>query len=283
MSGIDVRIDTSELQGLVKQLEGLNARGIKFATQRAVNNAAFKVRDDWKSKAEQVFDRPTTFTRNAVLVQRAGTFKSTKGFVGTGNDQVARVFLRDEAKGGVSPQVYLQQQAIGGSRSDKRFERALRAQGLLPRGMQTFPTTESPLDAFGNFEGGYKKKIMAQLRVFRDQLQNESDESRDRKERRAERKGVRLARLFVLQTKKGRMPAGIYERVGFNFGGQNVSAVRMIIAYGRIASYRPRFPIFDYARAVWQRESVPEFRAALTAEIDRALAKAARAAGNGAS
>ena len=42
---IDVRVDTSELNGLVKQLERLNARGISFATQRATNNVAFKVRD----------------------------------------------------------------------------------------------------------------------------------------------------------------------------------------------------------------------------------------------
>jgi hypothetical protein len=268
---IDVRVDTSELQGLVKQLQTLNARGIDFATGKFMTDIGFAVRKAWQSKAQQVFDNPTPFTVNSVQVKKwnRGTRTVSVGF-------------RDELGDGTPPAKYLQAQAFGGDRRDKRFERALRAQGLLPPGMQTFPTKDSPLDAYGNFAGGYKKRIMAQLRVFQDSKQNETDESRDRKEKRAAKKGNRVARLFVLQTKKGRMPAGIYERVGFNFGGQNVSAVRMIIAYGRTARYRPRFDAFAYAQQVVNREGIELARKAITAEIDRALAKAARAAGNGA-
>ena len=118
---IDVRVDTSELQGLVKQLRSLNERGISFATGRATNNVAFKIRDGWKSRAQQVFDRPTRFTANSVLVRRA-----------TKANPIARVFLRDEAGNGIAPQVYLQQQVLGGERRLKRSEVALEVVNFDP-------------------------------------------------------------------------------------------------------------------------------------------------------
>ena len=263
---IDVRVDTSELQGLVKQLERLNARGISFATQRATNNGAFKVRDAWKTKAAQVFDRPTPFTRNAVLVQRAGTFRSSSGFTGTGTE-VARVFIRDEAAG-ITPQIYLQQQVVGGERRMKRHERALQAAGVLPAGFFVVPGEGVKLDNFGNVRPGQITRILSALRASNDPGQNQTERSAARRRR------SNAAVIFALPAPRGRLLPGVYERRG--------RAITPLLIFVRGARYRPRFDIFQYAREVVQREAVPEMQKQVVSEIDRALAKAARAAGNGA-
>ena len=262
---IDVRVDTSELNGLVKQLERLNARGISFATQRATNNVAFKVRDAWKTKAAQVFDRPTAFTRNAVLVQRAGTFRSAGGFTGTGTE-VARVFIRDEAAG-ITPQIYLQQQVVGGERRLKRSERALQAIGVLPSGFFVVPGQGAKLDNSGNVRAGQITRILSALRASTDPGQNQTERS----EGRARRRNAPV--IFALSARRGRLLPGVYERRG--------RAITPLLIFVRGARYRPRFDIFQYAREVVQREAVPEMQKQVVSELERALAKAARAAGNG--
>jgi len=255
---IDVRVDTSELQGLVKQLRSLNERGISFATGRATNNVAFKIRDAWKTKAAQVFDRPTPFTRNAVLVRRA-----------TKANPIARVFLRDEAGNGIAPQVYLQQQVLGGERRLKRSEVALRSMGYLPPGFAVVPGNGTRLDSSGNVSGRTMKAILDQLGK-----RNTGD------------RGV-----FALRAPRGKLLPGIYRRRNESSRIAKGAAkgtwdrqrfVVPLLIFVKVPRYAKRFEIFDFARDVMRREAVPEFRAALTAEIDRALAKAARAAGNGA-
>jgi hypothetical protein len=248
MSGIDVRIDTSELQGLVKQLEGLNARGISFATGRATNNVAFKIRDGWKEKAKQVFDRPTRFTENSVLVRKA-----------TRQNPFAKVFVRDEAGQSIAPEVYLQQQVLGGERRLKRSEVALRSLGLLPSGFRAVPGNGLRLDRSGNVPGRTMKAILDEL----SKAPNTGDRG-----------------LFALKASRGKLLPGIYRRRQKNARERFVTP---LIIFVKTPRYTPRLEIFQYAREVMNREAVPEFRAAITAEIDRALAKAARAAGNGAS
>jgi hypothetical protein len=262
---IDVRVDTSELNGLVKQLERLNARGISFATQRATNNVAFKVRDAWKTKAAQVFDRPTPFTRNSVLVQRAGTFRSPGRFAGTGTE-LARVFIRDEAAG-ITPQIYLQQQVLGGERRLKRSERALQSIGVLPSGFFVVPGQGAKLDNSGNVRAGQITRILSALRANNDPGQNQTERSAGRARR------ANAAVIFALPAPRGRLLPGVYERRG--------RAITPLLIFVRGARYRTRFDVFQYAREVVQREARPEMEKQVVSEIERALAKAARAAGNG--
>ena len=244
---IDVRVDTSELNGLVRQLKGLNERGISFATGRATNNVAFKIRDGWKSMAQQVFDRPTRFTINSVLVRRA-----------TRANPHARVFIRDQAGAGIAPEVYLQQQVLGGERRLKRSEVALQALGVLPPGFRAVPGKGLRLDSSGNVPGRAMKAIIDQL--------NKGGNTGDR--------GV-----FALSAPRGKLLPGVYRR---RQKGKQERSVTPLLIFVRSPRYAARLEIFDFARDVMRRESVPEFRAALTAEIERALAKAARSAGTGA-
>lgn len=249
---IDVRIDTSELQALVKQLEGLNARGISFATERATNNVAFKMRNAWKEKATQVFDRPTPFTRNAMLVRKANR-----------GNPVARIFVRDEGGDGIAPQIYLQQQVAGGERRLKRSERGLQASGVLPRGHFVVPGQGAKLDSFGNMRAGQFTRILSALRSSNDSLQNQTDSSKAKSKRRGA--GV----IFAVSAPRGKLAPGVYERRG--------AALLPLLIFVRSARYSPRFDIFGYARSVLQTEAVPEMRKQVVSEIERALAKAARA------
>lgn len=241
---IDVRIDTSELQALVKQLEGLNARGISFATGRATNNVAFKIRDGWKEKSKQVFNSPTRFTENSVLVRRA-----------TKANPIARVFFRDEAGDGIAPQVYLQQQVLGGDRRLKRSEVALRSLGVLPSGFRAVPGNGLRLDRNGNVPGRTMKAILDEL----SKPPNTGDRG-----------------IFALRAPRGKLLPGIYRR---RYDGRREIArfVIPLLIFVRNPRYTARLPIFDFARDVMRREAVPEMRKAVTAEIERALAKAARA------
>ena len=252
---IDVRVDTSELQALVKQLEGLNARGISFANQRATNNVAFKVRAEWMRKAGEVLDRPRPFTRNAMLVRKASR-----------SNPVATVFVRDEASGGIAPAVYLQQQVLGGQRRMKRSDRALQAAGLLPPGFVALPGAGITLDSNGNIRASQIKRILAAVRA------NQSSAGGSKPAQQKQRRGVAV---FALAEQHGKLRPGVYERRGRD--------IKPLLVFLRAGRYQPRFDIFEYARDVLQREAVPEYRAALTAEIERALAKAARATGTGAS
>lgn len=265
---IDIRVDTRELDGLVGQLKRLNARGLSFATQRATNSVAFKVRDEWKAKATQVFDRPTPFTRNAVLVRRAGTFRdaSGRGFNGTGTE-AARVFIRDESAG-VAPQVYLQQQVTGGQRRLKSNERSLQSAGFLPSGFIAVPGQGAKLDSFGNVRGGQFTRILSALKASRDALQNQTERSQETSSRR------NAPVIFALPAPRGRLLPGVYERRG--------RAITPLLVFVRAGRYQSRFDIFAYARTVFDRTAVPEMQKQVVAEIERALAKAARAAGNGA-
>lgn len=244
---IDIRVDTRELQGLVTQLKALNERGVSFATGRATNNVAFKIRDGWNEKAQQVFDRPTRFTQNSVLVRRA-----------TRANPFARVFIRDQAGNGIPPEVYLQQQVLGGERRLKRSEVALQSIGVLPAGFRAVPGQGLRLDSSGNVPGRTMKALI-------DELQKGGNTG-DR--------GV-----FALPAPRGKLLPGIYRRRQKNARERFVTP---LIIFVRSPRYVKRLEIFDYARDVLQREGPAEFRSALTAEIERALAKAARAAGNGA-
>lgn len=249
---IDVRVDTSELNGLVRQLRKLNERGISFATGRATNNVAFKIRDEWRQQSQQVFDRPTRLTQNSVLVRRA-----------TRQNPQARVFIRDQAAKGTPPATYLQEQALGGTRRMKRTDRALQAAGVLPQGFVAVPGQGIQLDAHGNMRATEIRRILKAVQASKASSGND-----------VERKTRRGPAVFALSAPRGKLPPGIYLRTA--------DGIKPLMVFVRAGRYRAIFDIFEHARRVMSREAVPEMRKAVTVEIERALAKAAQAKAGGA-
>lgn len=261
----------------VKQaLEALGPRSLGFALRNATNKLAFEIKDTWQHTANRVFKNPVPLTQSAVLVRTAGTGvrRSTTGqmFRQSGSDN-AEIFLRDEAFKGNPPVKYLFAQVQGGPRRHKGFERLLISSGAMPSNMFAVPAKGVQLDAFGNFPRGLLVQILSQLKSMFDPLQNETANSRERREKSQKRNRVRRSRYFAV-SKPGPLPMGIYERFpARKFGGQ---PTRMVMAFVRSPSYTPRYTVFDMAEKVIRRRGERILSEAVIFEVDRAVARMVR-------
>lgn len=234
MLTIDVRADVA---ALTRSLNDVQRKQIPFATALALTRTAFSARDDVKAEMARVFDRPTPFTLNSVFAKPA-----------TKDKLEYRVFLRDEAFKGTAPAEYLQPQIEGGSRTPKRFERAIQRGGILSRGRLAVPGKRARLNAYGNQPRGQITKILSQLRASPDPLQNATGSKRSERKR-------RQSGAYFLFGPPG-SPRGVLERVG-----QQVTPVMVFINH---ATYRKRFRFYDIAKRTVDRQFVGQFERALT-------------------
>jgi hypothetical protein len=236
MSLIKIQVDADDM--LNRHFTEIEQKNLPFAVMQAVNATAFGVREAWKKEAPRVFDNPVPLTVNAAQYRKA-----------TKNKLYAEVFLRDEATNGTAPAKYLLPQVEGGTRRKKGLEVLLQAKGVMPAGMFAVPGKGAQLDANGNIQKGQINKILSQLGARNDALQNETDTSRDRRRKRAAKKGERGGEFFAIQKPRGRMLPGIYERLRTGFG----SGVRSLLIFVNRTSYTPRYNIFAYAQRTWDK------------------------------
>ena len=250
MSLVKVTVDADNF--LSRQFTALEQQNLPFATMRAVNETAIAIRQRWAEAAPRVFDRPVPLTVNAAQYEKA-----------TKQKLFAVVKLRDEASNGTPPAKYLLTEVEGGTRRKTGLEKLLQAKGAMPAGMFAVPGKGAELDAYGNIRKGQISKVLSQLGARNDPLQNETDTSRDRRRKRAVKKGIRGGEFFTLKAKRGRMLPGIYERIVSGFG----STVRSLFIFVRGAQYKPRYNIFDLAQSAWDKLMPFHFQR----ELDKAL------------
>lgn len=236
MSVLKIEVDAGGVTG--RQFTEIEQKNLPFAVMQAVNATAFGVREAWKQAAPRVFDSPVPLTINAAQYRKA-----TKGKL------YAEVYLRDEASNGTPPAKYLLPQVEGGTRRKTGLEVLLQAKGAMPAGMFAVPGKGATLDAYGNIQKGQINKILSQLGARNDSLQNETDTSRDRRRKRAAKKGDRGGEFFAIQKQRGRMMPGIYERLRTGFG----SGVRSVLVFVNRTSYKPRYNIFAMAQRTWDK------------------------------
>jgi len=106
---------TGNFKGLARLPEKIN-RQFVFAAPKALNDTAFKARENLQLHANQVFGRPVKRTVDAGMVERARR-----------GQLWARVYLREDMKSGIQPGKYLKAEINSGARRDKRLERALKS------------------------------------------------------------------------------------------------------------------------------------------------------------
>lgn len=250
---------TTQFEGIEQVLKAfgdLGQRGLESASIRASNTLAFGARSEWQKTAQRVFDRPVALTINAALVRKAAKGKP-----------FAEVYIRDEAFKGTPPVKYLIAQVEGGPRAATRFERALQAAGILPRGMFAVPARGVQLDAFGNVPRGVHTRILSALKANRDSFQN----SRGASQRgRSQRKRTGY---FALPRGEGDLPPGIYERLAINFSYGATSAIRLVFAFVRQPSYRPRYNVYQVAQQYIDRNGRDVLTRELEVEIAARLAR----------
>lgn len=242
MSLVRIEVDPDGLANRI--FTDIEKQQIPFATRQATNAVAFQVRGEWRKQAMRQFDRPRDLTLNAILYRKA--VKGQRDF--------AEVYVRDDAFKGTPPARYLQAQVHGGERKHKPFERLLRDKGILPAGEFAVPGKGAQLDSHGNIKASQITQILSQLGAQYDPLNNETDVSRGRRQRRQKRQGVRGGNYFAPRRndpnryRHAHLPLGVYERIQTGHG----SAIRSVLHFVRDAKYGPRFKVFDIAQRQWQ-------------------------------
>lgn len=196
MIEISIRAQVDELK---KGLGILERQQVPWATSLTVARMGNQVRDAIVQEMDKVFDRPTSFTKKGVRVAWISKDPSNPRY---------RIFLNEWAGKGTAPVKYLYPEVEGGARNETRFERALRFAGKLPAGMSVVPGKGAPLDAYGNVRNGFHSTVLSMLGASTDPMQNQTDKSKKRKGRPYQGK------IFIGRPGGGRLPLGIYQRLG---------------------------------------------------------------------
>ena len=178
-----MRVDIADVERGFTELE---RRQLPQASAWALNDAAYSILKDMQDRMDVVFDRPTRFTKNALMVWRA-----------TKQDLVAEVGERPS----VGPRHYLKVQEAGGARGKTGMENLI---GGLLDGGQTMtaivPTAAARVDSYGNWARGERNNVLAGLR--------EAGKSKGQPD------GARSRRASYFVPAKGGLSPGIWRRKG---------------------------------------------------------------------
>ncbi|WP_444891220.1 hypothetical protein [Microbulbifer sp. DLAB2-AA] len=228
---ISVKLDTSKFDRASAELK----KQLPYASSVALNNVAFRIRGEERAAIGRIFVNPAKLTLNSVLVKKA-----------TKRSGVAKIFIRDEATNGTAPSQYLAPSVIDENRIEKRFERALRHAGFLPRGMYAVHGKEAKLNKHGNISVATYKKILAELRASSGSKMRGVDSAQGSK-----------SKYFVGKI-NGKL--GIWKRAG---GKRNPTAKPILIFLKGRPNYRQRFPFVGIAQGIARRH--------LPIELDKAM------------
>lgn len=269
---ISVTFDTAVLARKMQK----HAEQIPYATRLAVNETAKKIQTALKIEARFAFDRPTAFTVNAPMVR----------FAKRGEIE-AEVFLRNEATKGTPPVKYLEPEVEGGGRRVKRFERALRARGIMGPSEFAMPGAGARLNQYGNISAGQVVQILSQTQAF-----SEVGFKANQTARSADRAGAKRPKYFATRAGQS-LPPGVYERTGpttstrqraiakratseARAAGFDVTVkanriqprgVRPVLIFAAAPNYRRRYGFVEVARKTQARVWPGEFKKALRTAI----------------
>ncbi len=185
-TGTTAKAVGAELRALTGQQQPrITAQALTFTTQRAQ-----------KAIVEEM---PRVFQGGASRY----SLNSTRIEPATVEKQFARVAVKDRATTGNLPQDYLFPSVFAGGRNEKRFERALRFDGLLKAGERAIPGDFAPLDAQGNYAVGQLRTLLRSLKGQK----RDADRSFGARSRGRTRSDVFVGRPG------GKGLAGVYRRV----------------------------------------------------------------------
>lgn len=246
MFTVDVKTDVTDV---IKKFYSLEPRQFPFVVAVALTKTGQQIKQAVKEELPKVFDKPTAFTLNSVMLKPA-----------TKEDLSAKVWFKDFAGKGTPASKYLLPQIEGGPRKTKRFERALQAVGILPSGMYCVPSSSLKLDQYGNIPNALIIKILSELKAFGQvgYLANRTARSAKRK------RGHILNFYFVRPGDNTSQPPGIYQRNG--------KWSEMVIAFVKQPHYQKRLKFFEIA----EQERKKNFQRELEASINAVLKSSSR-------
>jgi len=243
------RLDISmDIDRLTRSLSQLEHESIPFWTANALTKTAQDIKTAEVEEMKRVFDRPTRFTLNALYIKPA-----------TKRDLTAAVMFKDE--GGTPAWRYLGPQVESGVRSHKGFEKRLIAIGYMHPDEFVVPGKGAQLDAYGNISGGLWQRIISDLGLQRDPLQNTTAAARKRNKSKKRGRYIVLRPDWPVQPLYANLvrdiPPGIYHKAS---GG---NAIVPVVMFVRTPNYKKRLDYYGLAKRVLQQRFGANFRLAM--------------------
>ena len=191
---------------------------VPFAMAKALTKTAQDVQAAEIREVKDVFDRPTPYTLSSFYVKPA-----------TKSKLEARVYIKNEAAKGTPAIKFLKAQIEGGTRKQKRFEKALQAAGIMPAGYFAVPGEGAKLDSYGNMDRGLIVQLLAYFKAFPEAgyKANMTDKRKAALAKGNAKKGQRGVAYFVGQPGR-KSPLGVWARYRM-FGGSEVKPVLIFI------------------------------------------------------
>ena len=229
--GFTLSVHTN-VQAFIARLDDVQKKQVAFVTAYALTKTAQDIKAAEVDVMTKVFDRPTRFTLNALFVKPAtkSTLKASVEF--------------KEGFGSIPAWRYLGPQVVGGGRKHKSHEKRLIEAGLMLGSEYAVPGRAIKLDAYGNIPGSILTRILSDLGAQADKWQNTTVKSRGR------RRNSKRGRYMVLRGQG--IPPGVYHRTG-------PRQVMPVIMFVRAPNYERRYPYYETARRIMQRNFARHF------------------------
>jgi hypothetical protein len=238
---IDVRNNIPEILG---RLSAFEKKFLPLAMAKALTFTAEKIEDVSVHFMSRVFSpAPTRYTINA-LYKKTATVRS----------QTAGVFFKDSTTKGTPAPNYLLPHVIGGTRRQKRHEKALAP--FMQGYRYTVPGRAAPLDGYGNIPGGVYQKMISQVRAYAGDLGYLNAKRKKGKSKARER--------FFVAPPNSNLRAGIWKRKG--------KSIEPHLIFVSHANYRAnRFPFYHIGKETTRVVFPKKFEQALNREMRRAF------------
>lgn len=251
---LDVRIEG--LQQVQSMLAGFSDRRMAAVGATALTRVARDLAGQWRQHLEQRLDRPTS-----------ATVRSVQWIKADAAGLVAEVKIRDDGAGKTKPVEWLSPQEAGGARRVKQFERALQAQGSMPRGWHAVPGPAAKLDAYGNVSRGQIVQVIAQLGAqYSPGYARVISRSAAKRAATAQAKG--RAYVAILPGNKAGLTPGVYER--------SDRALRAVMWYVSRTQYRKATDLLGEAQRTAPAALQRELQRAIEESAGRLAARGAR-------
>lgn len=285
-----ISIQVTGLKEAMAEIKDLSTWGVRAAAATAMTRTAVQARKVLQSELQSRINKPTPYTVKA-LKYSAATEKRLVAAVGFDVAAIQDVYgnvvrYADLGPGETPAGKYMRWQAEGGSRTEKRFEKALQAVGALPKGWRAVPGARAKVNAYGNQSVGEIRQILSWFDAAEQvagSTQNMGVAGRDRR-----RKGTRKTagyeyfvapvggtRAFQRASGKSgthKMQPGIYRRTSYAMG----SRIEPVVIFVKSANYRKRFDFYGIAQREINQNLVPEFNKALAQARAKIAARAAK-------
>jgi hypothetical protein len=254
---MNVTIKFEGLKEVIANMDDLAKKQVPYALSKALNKTTEDVKAEMVKQMPAKMDRPTPFTLNSLYIKYANKSRL-----------VSEVGYKDKSQAGKGNPAanWMHPQVEGGKRNVKRFEAALQRIGVLPKGMFVAPGAACQLDAYGNIPAGLIVQVLSYFRAFGEQgyranITDKRKAALKKGSKRLARHGYEYFVSYGPGTDSGRqhLPAGIYKKVNLTGQGQ----IKPIMMFVKEPSYGKRFPFYEIAQKVIDKNLEPNFNAAM--------------------